>query len=112
VGRPRLPTSKSLMQRKRTSPKFGNNACPEWEKACVFWRIAKVFAVVTGSLPHWSPSGKRRYQPAPRSATAEPSDRCLSIMETWLQDERIELERLCQEIDQFSESFRTPAHNR
>jgi hypothetical protein len=114
VARPRLSTNKSLMQRKRTSPRFGNNACSELEETCVSWRIAKVFEVVSGSLPHWSPSGKRRYEPAPRpsSVTAKPSDKCLSIVETFLQDDRIELERLYQEIDRFSESFKTPAHNR
>ena len=79
------------------------------------WRIVKVFEVVSGFVPHWSLSGKRRHIPAPRSkwATAKPSDgcdRCFSIIETFLQDEQLELERLCREIDQFSESFKTSAH--
>jgi hypothetical protein len=80
----------------------------------VSWRIAKVFEVINSSFPHWAPSGKGRYGPARRSsaATIKPSDECPSIIETFLQDDRIELERLCQEIDQFSESFRTAAHNR
>jgi hypothetical protein len=92
----------------------------EVEESCVSWRIAGVLDAVSRFIPRWSLSGKSRDQKKrpfgierdwttpdrPRNlSAADDCDGGFSIRGLLLQDERTELEKLCEEIDQFSRTF-------
>ena len=85
------------------------------------WRIAGVLDVVNRFIPRWSLSGKSRDKTKrplsierdgttpdapPKLAPAEVCDGLLSIRGLLLQDEQTELEKLFEEIDQFSQTFK------
>jgi hypothetical protein len=87
----------------------------------VSWRIARVLGSVNRFIPRWSANGKSRDKkkhprsverdgiapdPSTKSAAGEGCDDLLSVSGLLLQDEQTELEKLCREIDQFSQTFK------
>jgi hypothetical protein len=67
----------------------------------VSWRLANVLHLID-KRRDWSTPGRHT-----KSAPAD--DGLLSIVGPLFQEERVELERLFREIDQFSETFKTSA---
>jgi hypothetical protein len=78
-------------------------------------------------IPRWSANGKSRGknkhprsverdgiapEPSIKSAAGEGCDDLLSVSGLLLQDEQTELEKLCKEIDQFSQTFKNPDRKR
>jgi hypothetical protein len=104
------------------SPGFGNTLrTSEWEESRVSRRIAGVLGVVSRFVPRSSPSGRSRDEkkhprsierdrttsaPPAKRAPADDCDGLFGIGDLLLQDERTELEKLIEEIDQFSQTFK------
>lgn len=110
------------------SPELGKTSrTSEWEESCVSRRIAGVLGVVSRFIPRSSPSGKSRDRKKPSLgverdrttsdppanwAPADDGDDLFGIGDLLLQDERTELEKLIEEIDQFSQTFKTADRKR
>jgi hypothetical protein len=110
------------------SPELGKTSrTSESEESCVSWRIAGVLGVVNRFIPRSSLSGKTRDKkkhplgierdwttsdPPTKLAAADDCDHLFSIRGLLLQDERAELEKLIEEIDQFSQTFKNADRKR
>lgn len=121
-------TGAGLIEVMARSPGFGNtSATSEWEESCVSRRIAGVLGVVSRFIPRSSLSGRSRNRkehplgierdrttsdPPIERAPADDCDGLFGIRDLLLQDERTELEKLIEEIDQFSQTFKNADRKR
>jgi hypothetical protein len=118
-----IATRAGLIEVMARSPGLGKTSLTsEWEESCVSRRIAGVLGVVSRFIPRSSLSGKSRDRkkhslgierdrttsdPPAKRAPADDCDGLFGIGDLLLQDERTELEKLIEEIDQFSQTFKS-----
>jgi hypothetical protein len=123
-----IATRAGLIEVMARSPGLGKTSLTsEWEESCVSRRIAGVLGVVSRFIPRSTLSGKSRNRkkhplgierdrtasdPPAKWAPADDCDDLFGIGELLLQDERTEFEKLMEEIDQFSQTFKTADRKR
>lgn len=80
------------------------------------WRIVRALGVLRPFIPQWRFFGKWRASPTsdqhPKWTSVDNCDGLLSIRELLQDNERIELEKLLRDIDQFSEAFKAADRER
>ena len=80
------------------------------------WRIVRALGILRPFIPQWSFFGKRRARTTsdqhPKWTSVDNCDGLFSIRELLQDSERIELERLLRDIDQFSEAFKAADRER